>query len=84
MTTLPMTLQEATDRVIDAIEAENFEALSRALTARRAALQSVERPGIEAFEAGERAIRALKDLAQRIAFDSARLGQIKRYVEFRR
>jgi hypothetical protein len=79
-----MTLQEATDCATAAVETEDFDALARALKARRAALQSGERPTIEAFEAGERAIRALKDLAQRIAFDSARLGQIKRYVEFRR
>jgi hypothetical protein len=79
-----MTLQEATDRASAAIEAENFDALARALKARRAALQSGEKPSLEVFEAGERAIRALKGLAQRIAFDSARLGQIKRYVEFRR
>jgi hypothetical protein len=79
-----MTLQDATDRATAAIEAGNLDALARALKARRRALDSGERPTIEIFEAGERAIRALKALAQRAAFDSARLGQIKRYVDFRR
>jgi hypothetical protein len=79
-----MTLHEATDRASAAIEAENFDALARALEARRAALKSGEKPTIEIFEAGERMVHSLKALAQRAAFDSARLGQIKRYVDFRR
>jgi hypothetical protein len=79
-----MTLKQATDRANAAIDAGNLDALTRALTARRNALESGEKPTIEIFEAGERAVRALKALAQRVAFDSARLGQIKRYVDFRR
>ena len=79
-----MTLKEATDRATAAIEAGNFDALARALEARRAALKSGEKPTIQVFEAGESAIGTLKALAQRTAFDSARLGQIKRYVDFRR
>jgi hypothetical protein len=79
-----MTLKEATDRASAAIEAGNLEALARALTARRKAMESGEKPTIEIVEAGERMVRSLNALAQRAAFDSARLGQIKRYVEFRR
>jgi hypothetical protein len=79
-----LTLKETTDRVNAAIEAGNLDALARALKARREALVSGETPTLGVFEAGERAILALKALAQRAAFDSARLGQIKRYVEFRR
>ncbi len=79
-----MTLKEATDRAGAAIEARNLEALALALKARREALESGERPTIDILEAGERAIRALKVLAQCTAFESARVGQIKRYVDFRR
>jgi hypothetical protein len=79
-----MTLKEATDRAGAAIEARNLEALALALKARREALESGERPTIDVLEAGERAIRALKVLARCTAFESARVGQIKRYVDFRR
>jgi hypothetical protein len=78
-----MTLKQATDRANAAIEAGDLEALARALAARRKALASGEKPAIEVFEAGERTLHSLKALAQRTAFDSARLGQIKRYVDFR-
>jgi hypothetical protein len=79
-----MTLKQATDRTLAAIEAGDLEGMVEALKARRKALESGEPPTLEAFEAGERALRALKDLAQHAAFDNARLGQIKRYVDFRR
>jgi len=81
-----MTLKEATNRAGAAIEARNLEALALALAlkARREALESGERPTIDVLEAGERAIRALKVLARCTAFESARVGQIKRYVDFRR
>ena len=79
-----MTLKQATDRANAAIEAGDLEALARALAARRKALESGEKATIEVFEAGERALRGLTVLAQQAAFDSARLGQINRYVDFRR
>lgn len=83
-----MTLKQATDQVSAAIESGDLDELKRALEARRWALKSGEKPSIETsketFETGERALAALKALAQRTAFDSARLGQIKRYADFRR
>lgn len=83
-----MNLNQATDQVSAAIEAEDLEELTRALKARRKALESGEELGVEAskriFETGERALAALKALARRTAFDSARLGQIKRYVDVRK
>jgi len=78
-----MTLKQATDCVNAAIEAGDLDALARALVSRRKALESGEKPTLEIVEAGERAMRTLKALAQRSAFDCARLGQIKRYTDFR-
>jgi hypothetical protein len=83
-----MTLKQATDQVSAAIEAGDFDELKRALAARRDALESGEKTSVETskeiFETGERALAALKALAQRTAFDSVRLGQIKRYADFHR
>lgn len=79
-----MTLREATDRAAAALAAENLEDLARALRARRKALRSGEQPTREVFEAGEKLLKGLLALQQRAAYDSARLGQIRSYVEFRK
>ena len=79
-----MSLQEATERAAAALDAGDLTALAAALKARRKALRSGELPTVEAFEAGERLLARLRDFGQRSAFESARLGQIQRYVEFRR
>jgi hypothetical protein len=79
-----MTLQEATGRASAALDAGDLTALAAALQARRKAIRSGEVPTLEAFEAGERLLARLRDFAQRTAFESARLGQIQRYLEFRK
>jgi hypothetical protein len=79
-----MTLKEATDRAGAALDAGNLAALERALAARREALQSGEAPTLEAFESGQRLLRALLAFQHRTACESARLGQIRSYVDFRK
>jgi hypothetical protein len=76
-------LKEATDRAGAALDAGDLEALALALKARRQALQAGDRPTLEAFESGERLLRGLLLLQQKAAFENARLGQIRSYVEFR-
>jgi hypothetical protein len=79
-----MTLKQATDQAAAAIQAGDLDALALALAARRAALESGEKPTVEILESGGRALASLKALAQRTAFDNTRLSQIKSYLDFRR
>ncbi len=79
-----MRIKQATELAAAALEAEDLARLAQALTARKKALQSGETPTPEAFEAGEKLLRGLLALQQRVAFESARLGQLQRYVEFRK
>jgi hypothetical protein len=79
-----MHLKEATDRAAAALEGGNMEALTRALESRRKALESGEPPTIGVFDSGQRLLRTLLAFQQRAAYDSARLGQIRRYLEFRK
>lgn len=76
-----MTLKQATERAKTALAAEDLEELARALKARRKALGSGEPPTQEIFDAGERLLKGLLALEQRAAFDSARMGQVGRYIE---
>ena len=76
-----MTIEEATQQANAAVEAGDLDALQRALVARREALNAGEQPTLKVFEAGERLVGALRELQQRCAFESARLGQVHRYVE---
>lgn len=79
-----MTLKESADRAGAALEAGDLEALARALEARKRALEAGEKPTLEVFAAGERLLRGLLALQQRAACESARLGQIQRYVDYRK
>jgi len=79
-----MQLKQATELAAAALEAEDLAELAQALAARKKALKSGETPTPETFEAGERLLQGLRQLQQRAAFESARLGQIRRYVEFRK
>lgn len=79
-----MTLEEATVRAAAALQAGDFEGVARALRARRAAIAAGEPPTAEAIEAGQRILDALLELQRQAALDSARLGQIQRYIQFHR
>ena len=72
-----MTLEQATDAVLAAIEAEDLGALAQALEMRAEAIRATAAPSPEAIEGGERASRALQSLQQRLAAESARLNQIQ-------
>ncbi len=79
-----MNLKEATGRAGEALAAGDLEALRAALAARGQALAAGEAPTVEIFQAGEQLLSGLRELQQRAAYNSARLGQIRRYVEFRK
>ncbi len=79
-----MNLKQATDCASAALGAGNLEALRRALDSRRKALEAGETPTLEELESGERLLQGLLAFQQRAAFEDARLGQIRRYVEFRK
>lgn len=81
-----MTLEESTQRLTAAIEAEDFTAIAKALEARAAAIaefgESTPSPasiatGESALRAGETAWLRLQALKQRIATGSRRLAQIQ-------
>lgn len=71
-----MTLEETTQELLDAIEAEDLDAIASALEARSAAINNGLSVSQDVLEAGERAFRALRELQQRWAGESARLRQI--------
>lgn len=79
-----MNLKQATERAIEALQAADLKALAGALEARRAAIRAGEMPTAEILAAGEKLLSGLRALQQQAAFDSARLGQIRRYIEFRK
>ena len=81
-----MTLEQATERLLDAVSTGELAAIGEALDAREAALEQLagETPSKElagrvsaAIEAGEAAASALCDLKQRIGSESVRLKQIR-------
>lgn len=75
-------LKSATDRAQAAIEAADLAALDRALKARRKAIDSGDRATPDVYEAGQRLMRALIDYQRQAAYASARIEQIRRYVQF--
>ena len=75
-----MTLEQATNEVTKALEAQDLEVLEHALKVRQAAIQCGGEPTQEIVEAGDRAVRALAEWKQRLAFESARLGQVRSYL----
>lgn len=84
MSGVKIAIAAATAQAEAALQAGDLEGLARAIQARREALESGEQPTLEAYRAGERLLRGLLDLQRRAAVDSARLGQIQRYVDFRK
>ena len=79
-----MTISEATAQAKAALAAGDLPAVRRALEARRKAIASGETPSTEAFAAGEELLRLLRELQRQAAYDSARIGQVRRYLEFRK
>jgi hypothetical protein len=75
-----MTLEQATNRVTRALEDQDLSALEIALEARQSAIQCGDAPTEEIIEAGRRAECALTAWKKRLAFDSARLGQVRSYL----
>jgi hypothetical protein len=75
-----MTLEQATNHVTAALEAQDLEALERALRERQGAMQCGGALTRETVEAGERAVLALAAWKQRLAFESVRLGQVRSYL----
>jgi hypothetical protein len=76
-----MTLEQATNGLTKAIEDQDLAALERALESRQAAIQCGSPPTQEVVAAGERAARALTAWKKRLAFESARLGQVRSYLD---
>ena len=72
-----MTLEQATNALLIAIEAEDLGALAHAIHAREMALQTSLMPTEEVLAGGERACRALERLKHRWAVESARLDQVR-------
>ena len=72
-----MTLEQSTNAVLLAVEAEDLGALSYAIEAREIALRATPHPSREALEAGERACGALIHLKQRWAAEAGRLDQVR-------
>jgi hypothetical protein len=75
-----VTLEQATNGVTKALEDQDLAALEIALEARQSAIQSGAPPSIEMIAAGERAVLALTAWKQRVAFASARPGQVRSYL----
>jgi hypothetical protein len=71
-----MTLEQSTQALLQAIEAQDLEAIAASLEARAKAMVNPAMVSHEAFEAGEQALQALLELQQRWASESARLRQI--------
>ncbi|HEY4360226.1 MAG TPA: hypothetical protein VGN17_04635 [Bryobacteraceae bacterium] len=76
-----MTLEQATHDVTKALDTQDLEALERALEARQAAIEGGGVPNQEIVEAGDRALRTLAEWKQGLAFESARLGQVRSYLK---
>lgn len=79
-----MNLKQATERAAEALRNGDLKALAAALEARRAAIRAGEPPTPEILAAGEKLLRGLLEWQRQGAFESARLGQIRSYVEFRK
>jgi hypothetical protein len=72
-----MSLEEATDQVVAAIQAQDLDGVGRALEARAAAINAGLQPTAEIIERGELALRELKELRKGLALESARLKQLQ-------
>lgn len=72
-----MSLEEATDQMLAALQARDLDAVGRALTARAAAVESGFPPTAEIVEKGTHALRELKELRKGMALESARLKQLQ-------
>jgi hypothetical protein len=76
-----MTLKEATENMTAALRDQDLPALAAALADRatsiRAAIKAGAQPTAEIVEAGNRAVYDLLILKQSLAFESARLEQVR-------
>jgi hypothetical protein len=72
-----MTLESATQAVLDALASADLEALARAIEVRSAIIEAGITPSAEVMEMGQRACWALEALKQRWAMESARLSQVR-------
>ncbi|MBV8844213.1 MAG: hypothetical protein JO307_15500 [Bryobacterales bacterium] len=72
-----MTLEEATHNLMAALRDHDLDAVAAALADRAACIKAGSRPTSELIAAGNRAIYDLLTLKQRLAFENARLNQIR-------
>ena len=72
-----MTLEEATENMTVALQDQDLPALAAALADRAASIKAGAQPTPEIVEAGNRAVYDLLILKQRLAFESARLEQVR-------
>jgi hypothetical protein len=72
-----MTLKEATENMAAALRDEDLPALTGALADRAAAIKAGAQSTSEVVEAGNRAIYDLLILKQRLAYENARLEQVR-------
>ncbi len=71
-----MTFDAATEQMFTAIQARDFNALSRALRARARAIEAGLKPTAETIEAGERALLALAAIRRGLTLEISRLRQL--------
>ena len=76
----PSIWELSTAALLDAIEAEDLEAVARTLERRTELLTSAAPPTLRALELGHQACDRLILLKQKIAADSARLQQLRAYL----
>jgi hypothetical protein len=72
-----MTLKEATENMTAALRDQDLPALAVALADRAASIKAGAQPTPEIVQAGNRAVYDLLILKQRLAFESARLEQVR-------
>jgi hypothetical protein len=72
-----MTLEEATANLTAAVRDQDLSAVAAALSDRATAIKAGAHPVSEIVEAGNRALYGLLVLKQRLAFESARLEQVR-------
>jgi hypothetical protein len=72
-----MTLKEATENMTAALRDQDLPALATALADRADSIKAGAQPTPQVVEAGNRAVYDLLILKQRLAFESARLEQVR-------
>ena len=72
-----MTLKEATENMTAAVRDQDLPAFAAALADRAASIKAGAQPTPEIVQAGNRAVYDLLILKQRLAFESARLEQVR-------